>query len=116
MALPNRLRIIVPGGFAVCILGLGAAWLKVNSVFRETAPHAVITLIGHVLAAPVFLVFEWWRDGGQSVPAIAVGPAVVAMAAIPFHPIVARRWAAAVTIVGLIFWLFCEFIVAGAPA
>jgi hypothetical protein len=115
MALPNRLRIIVPGGITVSILGLGAAWLTVNSVLRETTPYAVIAFIGHVLTAPVFLVLERCREGGHSVPATTLGLAVVAMAAIPFHPIVARRWAAAVTIVGLVLWLFCEFIVAGAP-
>ena len=54
-----------------------------------------------------------WTDPGGEVPAATFAIALVAVLATPVHPIFGRRWAGAVTIVGLLCWVFCELLVAG---
>jgi len=42
--------------------------------------------------------------------------AVIAIVAVPAHPLLPHPFTAAISIVGLLAWSFCAVIVAGAPA
>jgi hypothetical protein len=67
------------------------------------------------LGAPILLLFEWWSRSGPF-PAETLTSAIIAVGAVPVHPIFPRAWAAGVTVLGLVAWLFCSIIVAAAPA
>jgi hypothetical protein len=119
MAFSHRLRIIVPGGALVAALGLGAACMSLAAFFTAPESKTMVLFIGSVLLAPLFFLLPWmrvWAGASFSVPTETVAVAAFAIVAVPFHPILGRRWAAGVTILGLIAWLVCEMIVAGAPA
>lgn len=121
MHLARRLSIIAPGGALVVSVGVLAACLSVGSFLQNAGPHAIAVFVFSVPFAPLFLAVPWLRDWawanlGSTVPTATLVLALVAIVAVPAHPILARRWAAAVTIVGLALWLACELIVAGGPA
>ena len=50
------------------------------------------------------------------VPLKTLAFAVVAVIGTPFHPVSQKPWAAVVTVIGLLLWMLCSLIVAGAPA
>jgi riboflavin transporter FmnP len=119
MELRQRLRIIVPGAALVATLGLGAAGVSLASFFAAPERKTIVLFVCSVLLGPLFLLLSpvrTWVGPPGSVPATTLVVAVFAVVAVPFHPISGSRWAAAATILGLIAWLLCEVIVAGAPA
>jgi hypothetical protein len=118
MALSSRLRIIVPGAAVVIALGLVVASMSVRSFRPHEEPNAIVLFIGSVLSAPVLLILRWLGWGGPLGP-VSSRMAMLALAAIvgvPVHPVIVRRWAIAVTVLGLVSWLLCELIVAAGPA
>ena len=116
MALPSRLRVVVPGGLVVGLFGLGATWLSVSSFFANPTLKEVSTFGLAVVAAPLFLLAEWAKRGNGSLSTTTLVFAIVAVAAVPAHPLFNRTWAAGVTMIGFIAWLYCILIVAGVPA
>ena len=119
MALRRRLRIIVPGGALVAALGLAVAGMSLASFFADPQLETIIVFCTSVLLGPLFFLLSpvrIWLGFPGAVPAQTLAIAVLAIIAVPFHPLFGSRWAAWVTILGLIAWLLCEIIVAGAPA
>jgi hypothetical protein len=114
MVLPERLRIVAPGSFLLLVSGLAGVWIGFPTVFTDP-PGLKVFLAGAAIFvfAPVFLVVSW--VGGGSVPGYVVVLGLGAIAAVPFHPLVKLRWAAIVTIAGLVAWMLCQaFVVVGA--
>jgi hypothetical protein len=102
--------------FPVAGLGVGVAVMSLISFFRNPSLLDGALFVGAVLLAPFFLLYEWWFRSSGAFPASTLAFAIAAIVGSSIHPIVHRRWAMPMTILGAIAWLFCEMIVAGAPA
>jgi hypothetical protein len=111
----RRLRVLLPGATLVGLAGVLLAALSANSFLRGVAPTQVAYFFAHVLMAPLFLLTIWSSEG-SSFPTGTLVLAAAAIGATPAHLFIASRIARGVTIVGLVVWLLCEVIVAGAPA
>lgn len=119
MALPNRLRILVPCGVLTLASGLVAAWLSASSFSVGGGIAGTVAFVCSVVFAPVVLTVPWlrlWLLGATSIAPQTFLLALAAMLTFPTHVILARRWTAVMTIVGMLFWILCELIVAGARA
>ncbi len=118
MALSRRLRVVVPGGVAVVAMGLFMALAVALPVRDGSSRTVVLGFVCSVIFAPIVLLvpsLHRWMAPDTLVPTMMIVIAVIAILAIPLDPLLARRWSAAVTIVGLMLWLLCTVIVAGAP-
>ena len=119
MGLPTRLRIIVPGSATILVLGLLGAWLSLSSFFVDPGFSLVVRYAISVVLAPLFVLVpgvRFWAGETASISAQSSAIAVIAILALPWHPIFPRRWAAALTILGLVGWLLCEIVLVTAPA
>jgi len=119
MGLPYRLRIVVPGSAIAVLAAIGGAWTSLSSFLPAAGPNVAVRYLVSILLAPLFLLVPWmrsWAGEAGAVPRYVSAIAVIAILAIPLHPILPRRWTAAVTIVGLAAWLFCELLLVAAPA
>ena len=116
MTSPKRRQLALPGALVVGVLSLGATWLSVSSFADDPTLTDVIGFALSVLSAPLFLLGECVKRGVDSFPTETLVLAIVAIGATPVHPLFPRAWTAALTVVGLLAWLVCELIVAGAPA
>ena len=99
----------------VIALGVSVAVMTVGvNLKREGAILGLGYYLVSVFMAPVFFVANWLR-GSEHVPTDTLLISLAGLVPLPAHPIFRRRWAAAVTVAGLGFWLFAALIVAGAP-
>ena len=114
---PNRWRVVGTGGAVVAGLGLVLASMSLVSFASDPSLPDIVSFIGAVLLAPFFLVWELMTRQSWPIPWSTMTGAIVAIVATPAHTIAPRSSAAALaTGVGLLAWLFCSLIVAGAPA
>ena len=119
MGLPIRLRIIVPGSATILVLGLLGAWMSLSSFFVNPGFGSAVRYAISVVLAPLFLLVPGvrsWAGETMSISAESSAIAVVAIVALPWHPIFPSRWAAVLTILGLVGWLLCEIVLVTAPA
>jgi hypothetical protein len=112
MRLPESLRIIAPGSAIFLVTGIVGARLALPILFSGP-PSLGIAAAGVAIfaLAPLSLLGALtlsWAGASFSVPVYMVILAVFAVAALPFHPIVRRRWAASVTIAGMVAWVLCQ--------
>ena len=119
MGLPSRLRIIVPGSATILVLGLLGAWMSLASFFVDPGFSTAVRYAVSVVLAPIFLLVPGvrsWAGEAASISAQSSAIAVIAIVALPWHPIFPCRWAAGLTILGLAGWLLCEILLVAAPA
>jgi hypothetical protein len=109
-----RRRYVLPGAIALGVVGVALTWLTVSSFGAHSSLSAVATFATSVLFAPLFLVWHAAQPGAS--PAVTLLLAMVALVAVPLHPLSPRPITVALTVVGMLAWLACEVIVAGAPA
>jgi hypothetical protein len=119
MPLPQRLRVVIPGGAAVAVAGVLGAWSSAASFFANPTMGTVAAYVAAVLLAPVVLLVN-------SLPLVAGGPvdapaylrvvAAVALAASPAHAVMPSPGTRVLSIVGFAAWLLCELILVGATA
>ena len=119
MGLPTRFRIIVPGGATILVLGLLGAWMSLASFFVDPGFNTAARYSASVVLAPLFLLVPGVHPSAgeaASISAQSSAIAVIAIATLPWHPIFPSRWAAGLTILGLVGWLLCEILLVSAPA
>jgi len=115
----RRMRIVVPGGLVVVALGLIVGAGSVQAGWIDRSPGNVAAFLLYVVSAPIFFICMWWFRGSvpmYGVPLETLAFAVVAVIGTPLHPVFQKPWAAVVTVIGLLLWMLCSLIVAGAPA
>jgi len=113
MGIPQRLRIIVPGGVIAVIAAVVGARTSLSSFLPAAGPNAAVRYIVSTVFAPVFFLVPGMRSwAGETVPTPAYMSvvAVVAIVALPSHAILPRRSTAVLTVVGLAAWMFCELL------
>lgn len=115
---PPRWQFVAMGGGVVAGLSLLLASISLVSFFRHPSLATIVMFIGAVLLAPFFLVWELTtRSQVWCIPWSTMTAAIIAIVATPGHLLAPRSCAAAlVSAFGLLAWLFCALIVAGAPA
>jgi len=119
MGLPQRLRIVVPGSATAVVAAIVGAWMSLSSFLPAAEPNAAVRHVVTILLAPVFFLVPGMRSrAGETgaAPVYVSVVAIVAILALPSHPIFPRRWTALLTISGFAAWLFCELLLVAAPA
>lgn len=111
MTLPERLRIVVPGALLVALLSLGAAAMSLCSFLDGPTLKTIVLFEATVLLGPFYLL-----QLDRPLAAETLTLVILAVVTTPTHAFFPRFWTAPFSILGLVAWLFCALIVAGAPA
>jgi hypothetical protein len=116
MALSKRSQIVLPGGVVMLVLALVMTSMSLLSFFRKPSVVDVLFFGACVVGAPPFLLWHFATRDTFGTPVETFTAAVIAIVAVPAHPLLPRPFTAAISIIGLLAWFFCAVIVAGAPA
>ena len=107
----SRIRLMGVGLGIIALLSVPLVWLSWSSFgSRSSLTFGVATVLWiQAFVAPVFVLTV-------AVDAKILWLSRLALAATVAPPVFASRWAAMVTVAGLVLWLLCTLIVVGAPA
>src|SRR5512138_259994 len=110
MALPERMRIVVPVSLLLLLSGLLCAWMGFPMLFTNPpGVEAFVVGLALFVFAPVLLVEA--SIGSGSTPGYVAALGLAAIVALPFHAIVRFGWARTVTIGGMVAWMVCQMYV-----
>jgi hypothetical protein len=119
MGIPRRLRIVGPGSVIAVVVGVVGAWSSLSSFLPAAGASVAVRYVVSTVFAPVFFLapaMRLWAGEAASTPASVSVVAVIAIVALPSHAIVPRRSTAALTVVGVAAWMFCQILLVAGPA
>lgn len=106
----KRFEVLLPGVIVLGLTGLLLARLS-PSFFPHPDWTITFRLFTDVVFAPLVLL-RYAALGEHIIPAWLVTIATIAIATLPFDPLLRREWTGSVTATGLMAWFGCQLVVA----